>query len=64
MGEGLLVYHAAQLQKQGASIEEVAKWVEETANRLAHWFTVDDLNHLSAAGASRRRRVVRHHAGH
>lgn len=50
MGEGLLVYHAAQLQKQGASIEGVAKWVEENRNRLAHWFTVDDLNHLKRGG--------------
>ena len=50
MGEGLLVYHAAQLQKQGAAIEEVAKWVEENRNRMAHWFTVDDLNHLKRGG--------------
>ena len=49
-GEGLLVYHAAQLQKQGAAIEEVAKWVEENRNRMAHWFTVDDLNHLKRGG--------------
>ena len=46
MGEGLLVYHAAQLQKQGAAIEEVAKWVEENRNRMAHWFTAVSYTHL------------------
>lgn len=29
MGEGLLVYHAAQQQKAGRSIEETARWLEE-----------------------------------
>ena len=43
MGEGLLVYHAAQQQKAGRSIEETARWLEENKLHLAHWFTVDDL---------------------
>ena len=50
MGEGLLVYHAAQQQKAGRSIEETAQWLEENKLHLAHWFTVDDLNHLKRGG--------------
>ena len=50
MGEGLIVYHAAMRKKDGMSIEEVAAWVEENKLHLAHWFTVDDLNHLKRGG--------------
>ena len=50
MGEGLLVYLACQQRDKGKSIEEVAQWVEENRLRLAHWFTVDDLNHLKRGG--------------
>ena len=46
LGQGLLVWHAAQLRAQGKSIEEVRNWVEENKLHLCHWFTVDDLNHL------------------
>lgn len=50
MGEGLIVYHAGVLRKQGKSIDEVAAWVEENKLKLAHWFTVDDLNFLKRGG--------------
>jgi len=50
MGEGLIAYHAAMRQKQGMSIGDVASWVEENKLHLAHWFTVDDLNHLKRGG--------------
>ena len=50
MGEGLLVYLACQERDKGKSIEEVAQWVEENRLHLAHWFTVDDLNHLKRGG--------------
>lgn len=50
LGEGLLVWHAAQKQKAGVSIEEVKDWVEQNRNRMHHWFTVDDLNHLKRGG--------------
>ena len=50
MGEGLLVYHAAMRKKQGMSIDEVASWLEDNKLHLAHWFTVDDLNHLKRGG--------------
>ena len=38
------------LRKQGKSIDEVAAWVEENKLKLAHWFTVDDLNFLKRGG--------------
>jgi len=50
MGEGLLVWHAAMRKKQGLGIDEVAAWVEANKFHLAHWFTVDDLNHLKRGG--------------
>lgn len=31
-------------------IDELASWVEANRNRLAHWFTVDDLNFLKRGG--------------
>lgn len=50
MGEGLLVYLAVQQKRDGLSIEQTAKWVEDNRNNIAHWFTVDDLNHLRRGG--------------
>jgi len=50
MGEGLIAWHAAMRKKQGMSLDEVAAWIEENKLRLAHWFTVDDLNHLRRGG--------------
>lgn len=49
-GAGILVYNAFMLQQQGASDEEVIRWVEENRLRMNHWFTVDDLNHLRRGG--------------
>lgn len=50
MGEGLLVYYAARMKKDGMGIEELAKWVEDYRLHLCHWFTVDDLHHLKRGG--------------
>ena len=50
MGEGLLVYLAAQQKKMGMGLEELAKWVEDNRLHLCHWFTVDDLHHLKRGG--------------
>ncbi len=50
LGEGLLVWHAVQKQRAGASIDEVRDWIEQNRNRMHHWFTVDDLNHLKRGG--------------
>lgn len=49
-GEGLLIWHAVQRARAGASIEEVRDWVEQHKLNLAHWFTVDDLMFLFRGG--------------
>lgn len=50
MGEGLVVYRAVQLKKQGKSFEETARYIEEHVMNFTHVFTVDDLNHLYRGG--------------
>ncbi len=50
MGEGLIVYKACMMRKDGASIEEVHSWIEENKLNVAHWFTVDDLMFLFRGG--------------
>lgn len=50
LGQGLLLYHASQLKKEGKSMDEVAQWVQDNKLSMAHWFTVDDLNFLKRGG--------------
>ncbi len=50
IGEGLLVYAASLLWKRGLTLEELERWVLQNRNRVGHWFTVDDLNHLRRGG--------------
>lgn len=50
MGEGLVVYRAVQMKKEGKSFEETAAWIEEHVMNFTHVFTVDDLNHLYRGG--------------
>lgn len=50
MGEGLLVYYAVQKKNSGASIEQVADWVNNHRHLLSQYFTVDDLFHLKRGG--------------
>lgn len=49
-GQGLLVYLAVQKRNAGASLEDVAAYIEETKQRICHWFTVDDLVYLKRGG--------------
>lgn len=49
-GQGLLVYHAVKLKREGKGIDEVADWVKDNRLKLAHWFTVDDLMFLFRGG--------------
>lgn len=49
-GQGLLVYLAVKKMAEGASLEEVAAYAEETKKNLCHWFTVDDLVYLKRGG--------------
>jgi len=46
----LLVEKAYALYKQGRSMEEIAKWVEDNRLRAHAWFTVDDLVYLKRGG--------------
>jgi len=50
MGEGLLVYYAAEQRRDGKSMDEVSDWLIENRLHLCHWFTVDDLFHLKRGG--------------
>lgn len=50
LGEGLLVYHAADQKAKGLSLDELAAYVTENRLRLIHWFTVDDLMFLKRGG--------------
>ena len=49
-GEGLLVYYAAKMREEGATVKAVRDWVEDNKLHLAHWFTVDDLMFLFRGG--------------
>lgn len=49
LGEGLLVYYAARLQKE-LGLNELAAWLEQNKLKFAHWFTVDDLVYLKRGG--------------
>lgn len=49
-GQGLLVTLAAIKKNEGATYEEIVKYVEDTKLHLCHWFTVDDLFFLKRGG--------------
>lgn len=49
-GLGLLVYLAGKKYAEGVSIEDLAKFIEETRLKLSHWFVVDDLDQLKSGG--------------
>ena len=50
IGQGLLVYYAALKKKNGATIDEVADFVNDNKLKFCHWFTVDDLYFLKRGG--------------
>lgn len=50
LGQGLLVYYAAQLRNEGKTIEELRDYLEANKLNLCHWFTVDDLHFLKRGG--------------
>ncbi|MCQ2449797.1 MAG: DegV family protein [Clostridia bacterium] len=50
LGQGLLVYYAVQMKRQGKSMEEIAEWVENNKLKLRHVFTLDDLFFLKRGG--------------
>lgn len=50
LGQGLIVYKAALLKKEGKTLDEVVEWINENLNHICHFFTVDDLFHLHRGG--------------
>ena len=49
-GLGLLVEEMTRRREQGFSLEEAVAWGEENKLKIAHRFTVDDLNYLKEGG--------------
>ena len=50
LGQGLLIYYACKKKEEGASIEELAEYIESIKLNICHQFTVDDLFHLHRGG--------------
>jgi len=50
MGQGLLLTYAAKMKQNGASIDEVADYVQKIIQEVCHLFTVSDLGHLHRGG--------------
>lgn len=49
-GLGMLVQNMVRRMEEGMSFDEVIAWGEENKLKIAHRFTVDDLNYLKAGG--------------
>ena len=49
-GLGMLVKNVCKLYEAGESMESVLNWIEENKLKIAHRFTVDDLNWLKRGG--------------
>ncbi|MBB6453010.1 DegV family protein with EDD domain [Salirhabdus euzebyi] len=50
LGQGLVVLRAAQLAKEGASVDEILDTVKHHATHMEHIFTVDNLEYLQRGG--------------
>lgn len=50
LGEGILIMKAVELKKEGKSLEETAKIIEDLVPHICTLFTVDDLNYLYRGG--------------
>ena len=50
LGSGLIAWYAIKMLEKGATKEELVDWVENNKLKVAHWFTVNDLNHLKNGG--------------
>lgn len=49
-GQGYLLYLVGKRYAEGMSFSDLTKWTIEIRNRVAHWFTVEDLFHLNRGG--------------
>ena len=50
VGQGLLLYLCVQQKAEGKSMDEVYEYAQSMVPHMAHWVTVDDLNHLKRGG--------------
>lgn len=50
IGHGLLILYAANMQKDGKSMEEIADFIYKNRLKMVHKFTVDDLFFLKRGG--------------
>ncbi len=50
LGYGLIVYLTVKKKREGADLEEAARYASELRPHLCHWFTVDDLVYLKRGG--------------
>ncbi len=50
LGQGLLVHKALAMKNDGATMQEIADWVEENKLNVVHLVIADDLNHLHRGG--------------
>lgn len=49
-GEGMLNMMALKKRDEGMALDDLAEWVIGMRQHIAHWFTVDDLEHLFRGG--------------
>ncbi|PJI07914.1 MULTISPECIES: DegV family protein [Clostridium] len=50
IGEGLLVYEALNVLKNGKSKEEIVQEIEDISHKMNHWFIVENLFYLKRGG--------------
>jgi DegV family protein with EDD domain len=50
MGEGLFVYMAVKMKKNGMDIDELENFLNNDKLKICHWVVVDDLHHLRRGG--------------
>jgi DegV family protein with EDD domain len=50
MGQGLFVYKLQNMRKNGATMDELAKWAEDNRDYIVHMVAADDLMHLHRGG--------------
>ena len=50
LGEGLLVNYALKAQKAGKTLDENYQYIEKLKFKIAHWFTVSDMDALKRGG--------------
>ena len=50
LGEGLLIHYALKAKEEGMCLTDLAKYVEELKLKIAHWYTIADMDTLKRGG--------------